>query len=217
MLAVRHSGLVMYPSKQQFDQEIVTKTEEFENLYVDLASPPFRHMIKGTKQSQVASRSTEMNDEKIQNNEVKEANDQKLSTNARIRLAAQLFIESYSSKIDVAVDLNHPFPVSLSGLSDDEGKDIELLVTLLASAEKTGQRRFDCASKLIDFCNNMSSNEGNPVERLVYYFSLAIRHKINRFHCLRFTILVQFIQYFNMLRKIRFMSLISILELEQNI
>lgn len=26
----------------------------------------------------------------------------------------------------------------------------------------------------------MSSNEGNPVERLVYYFSLAIRHKINR-------------------------------------
>ncbi|GJX09084.1 DELLA protein RGL2-like protein, partial [Tanacetum coccineum] len=59
-------------------------------------------------------------------------------------------------------------------------KDIELLVTLLASAEKTGQRQFDCASKLIDFCNNISSDDGNPVERLVYYFSLAIRHKIKR-------------------------------------
>lgn len=112
----------MYPSKQQFDQEIVTKTEELDNLYVNFASPPFRHMIKGTKHSQVASRSTEMDDEKIQKNEAKEANDQKLSTNARIRLAAQLFIESYSSKIDVVTDLNHPFPVSLSGLSDDEGK-----------------------------------------------------------------------------------------------
>ncbi|GJS57293.1 hypothetical protein Tco_0652077 [Tanacetum coccineum] len=111
-----------------------------------------------------------MDDEKIQNNEAKEENDQKLSTNARIQLAAQLFIESYSSKTDVVTDLNHPFPVSLSGLSDDEGKDIELLVTLLASAKKTGQRQFDCASKLIDFCNTLLSNEGNPVERLVYFF-----------------------------------------------
>ncbi|GJV20702.1 putative RNA-directed DNA polymerase [Tanacetum coccineum] len=66
-------------------------------------------MIKGTKQSQVASRSTEMDDEKIQINAAKVANDQKLSTNARIQLAAQLFIESFYSNIDVVADLNHPF------------------------------------------------------------------------------------------------------------
>nr|GEX71829.1 hypothetical protein [Tanacetum cinerariifolium] len=80
---------------------------------------------------------------RFKNSEAKEENDQKLSTTARIRLATLLFIESYSSKTDVVTDLNHPFPVSLSGLSDDEGKDSELLVTLLASAEKTGQRQFD--------------------------------------------------------------------------
>ncbi|GJW45274.1 retrotransposon-related protein, partial [Tanacetum coccineum] len=90
---------------------------------------------------------------------------------------AQLFIESHSSKTDVVTDLNHPFPVSLSGLSDDEGKDIELLVTLLASAEKTGQRQFDCASKLIDFCNTLLSNEGNPVERLGRQLGRGMRTK----------------------------------------
>nr|GEX56190.1 hypothetical protein [Tanacetum cinerariifolium] len=58
--------------------------------------------------------------------------------------------------------------------------NVELLLTLLISAEKTGQRHFDHASKLIDLCNKLSSSEGNTVERLVYYFSEGIREKINR-------------------------------------
>ncbi|KAI3792205.1 hypothetical protein L2E82_06078 [Cichorium intybus] len=166
---------------------------DLDSFYVDFASPPYQDMVKGAhiqpnksrKGSpcvsdgifkDFASRSSKKNVEKI-HVPTREANDQKLSTNERIRLAGRWFIETYSSKIDVISELNH---LSFTELSDDEAKDIKLLLTLLASAEMTGQRKFDRATKLIESCNNTSSAEGNPIERLVYYFSEAIREKINR-------------------------------------
>ncbi|KAJ0805952.1 putative transcription factor GRAS family [Helianthus annuus] len=94
-------------------------------------------------------------------------------------MAGQHFIDA-SSKVDEISNPSHPLPVSSSGLSDDEAKDIDLLLTLLASADKTGQRQFDEANELVELCSKTSSNEGTPVERLVYYFSEAIREKINR-------------------------------------
>ncbi|CAI9289307.1 unnamed protein product [Lactuca saligna] len=176
----------------------------FENLgklYFDFTSPGVQNTSKATdfqlKEDEkgsafsslgivkdYASRPRKMNADTMNvpssNNEDPETNDQKLSTTARIRMASQEFIDSYSSKDDETSQLSHPFAVSFSGLSDDEAKDIQLLLTLLASAEKTGQKQFKCALKLIELCSNMSLNEGNPVERLVYYFSEAIHMKINR-------------------------------------
>ncbi|KAL4592401.1 hypothetical protein LXL04_005393 [Taraxacum kok-saghyz] len=165
-----------------------------DSFFVDLASPPFQRLVKGThdfqsnnyqkgsplvsvgKHMDFASILLKANAEKSFVKGPDETN-QNLSNNARIRLAGQLFIETFSSKYDEISELSHP---SYSGLSDDEAKDIKLLVTLLASAEKTGQRQFDRATKLIESCNTTSSPEGNLIERLVYYFSAAIREKINR-------------------------------------
>ncbi|PWA53470.1 transcription factor GRAS [Artemisia annua] len=167
---------------------------ESEKNSFDFASPPFQQMLKGIEKTSnfysfqivkdFASRSREVNGKKIPipncTNQPRVEKDQKMSINARIRMAGQQFIDSYSSKINKDCELSHPFLVSSSGLSDDETKDIELLLTLLVSAEKTSQRQFDHASKLIDFCNKHSSSEGNTVERLVHYFSEGIREKINR-------------------------------------
>ncbi|GKB16496.1 DELLA protein RGL2-like protein [Tanacetum coccineum] len=174
---------------------------ELESVPFDFASPPFQHTLKGADfqlenienpsnvfsfeiLKEFTSKSRKVSGEKIPipncTNQPRMEKDQKMSTNARIRMAGQQFIDSYSSIVNENCELIHPFLVSFSGLSDDETKDVELLLTLLVSAEKTGQRQFDCASKLIDLCNKMSSNEGNAVERLVHYFSEAIREKINR-------------------------------------
>ncbi|CAH1451836.1 unnamed protein product [Lactuca virosa] len=175
-------------------------SEDLDNLCFQFTSPPGQNTLNATdfqleedeKDNPFASlgivkdfssRSRKMNGEKIHvlscNGEEPEANEQTLSTPERIRIAGQQFIDSYSSKADEICQLSHLFKVSFSGLSNDETKDIQLLVTLLASAEKTGQKQFNQAKKLIRLCSNMSFNEGNPVERLVYYFSEAIRMKIN--------------------------------------
>ncbi|XP_076928866.1 scarecrow-like protein 23 [Bidens hawaiensis] len=166
-----------------------------DNLYFDFASPPYQNMIKGADfqleddqdvkklspfaslriVKDYASRSRKLNGEKIHipsSNTVR--NDRKLSTIERIRMAGLHFIDSYEIS-----NPNHAFPFSSSGLSDEESKDINLLLTLLASADKTGQQHFTEAIKLIESCNNTSSNEGITVQRLVYYFSEAIREKIN--------------------------------------
>ncbi|KAJ9554988.1 hypothetical protein OSB04_009602 [Centaurea solstitialis] len=157
-------------SSNQFHKLIV----DSDNFYVDFASPAFQVFLNNSnthlKDSPITSTSRNSNGEKIVDGS--ENPDHKLSTNARIRLACQRFVESCSSKTTDQV--------SVSGLSEDEAKDIELLHTLLASVEKTGQGQFDCATKLVKLCSKTATTEGNPVERLVYYFSRALCEKINR-------------------------------------
>nr|XP_043622984.1 DELLA protein GAIP-B-like [Erigeron canadensis] len=192
----------MFPSEQYdlsklaYDNQQKSSINNFGNLddtYFDFNSPPFtdfqlEDIEKDTSSHGLvkyfASRAEKLNGEKIQihcyNKESHVKDDQKMSTNERIRMAGQHFINFYSPKAHEISDLSHPFPISFSGLSEDAAKDVELLITLLYSAEKTSQGQFDRASKLIDLCNNASSNEGNPVQRLVYYFSQALLEKINR-------------------------------------
>ncbi|GKA88930.1 hypothetical protein Tco_0810742, partial [Tanacetum coccineum] len=130
---------------------------ELESAPFDFTSPPFQHKLKGAdfqlenieKPSNVSSfeilndytsRSRKVSGEKIPipncTKQPRVEKDQKMSTNARIRMAGQQFIDSYSSKVNENCELSHPFRVSFSGLSDDETKDVELLLTLLVSAEK---------------------------------------------------------------------------------
>ncbi|XP_076942339.1 scarecrow-like protein 23 [Bidens hawaiensis] len=186
--------------KTKNDQQKPSRFGAIDNLYFDFASTPYQNMIKGADfqleddqgvkrhspfaslriVKDYASRSRKLNGEKIHIPSSNTAeNDRKLSTIERIRMAGLHFIDSYSNSDEIS-NPNHAFPFSSSGLSDDEAKDINLLLTLLASANKTGQQHFNEAIKLIESCNNTSSNEGTTVQRLVYYFSEAIREKINR-------------------------------------
>ncbi|KAK3008168.1 hypothetical protein RJ639_013980 [Escallonia herrerae] len=109
----------------------------------------------------------------------RKVSDHKLSTHAIIRLAGENFIQSCSQKVDTHSVLSHPFPSSFIG-PYERSRDVELVQFLLASAEKVGQHQLDRASKLLNRCNELSSNIGNPVQRLVHYFSEALREKIER-------------------------------------
>lgn len=108
------------------------------------------------------------------------ASGQKLSTIEIVRLAGEKFIKSFTQGIDDLSDLSHPFDSPILGLSDEETRDIELVQDLLASAETVGQQQFKRASKLLNHCDEVSSDKGNPVQRLVHYFSVALREKIDR-------------------------------------
>lgn len=71
------------------------------------------------------------------------------------------------------------FANSLAGLSGEESRDVELVQYLLSAAEKVGQQQFGRANKLICQLEELSSAAGNPVQRLVFYFSEALRQRVN--------------------------------------
>lgn len=106
---------------------------------------------------------------------------QKLSTDGILKLAAQNFIQS-SSKGTAAefFVLGHPYASSFSGLCEEGTQDVQLVQYLLASAELVGQKQFERAGKLLFECDKLSSDQGNTIERLVYYFSGALHERIDR-------------------------------------
>lgn len=74
---------------------------------------------------------------------------------------------------------DHFFGNSPVGFSEEEIKDVELVHFLLLSAEKVGSQQFDHASIFLDHCDSYSSTTGNAVQRLVHYFSKALRERFN--------------------------------------
>ncbi|KAJ0033904.1 hypothetical protein Pint_24364 [Pistacia integerrima] len=105
----------------------------------------------------------------------------KLSAEEIMRIAGERFIRSSSQAVeDVVSMLGNPFNLSFSGLSDEEIRDVELAEFLLASAEKVGDQQYERATRFLNQCDYLSSNKGNPVQRVVYYFSEALREKIDR-------------------------------------
>ncbi|CAN1195033.1 DELLA protein GAI1 [Linum perenne] len=98
-----------------------------------------------------------------------------LSTEEFVRMAGARFIQSSSKSGDLVTDMN-----SFSGLSDDEFKNVELVEFLLTAAEKVGDEQFERARNLLTECDLQSSPSGDPVQRLVYYFSRALRERIDR-------------------------------------
>jgi hypothetical protein len=98
---------------------------------------------------------------------------QELSTEEIMKIAGARFIQSSNTD----VHFNHPFDLSFSSLSASEAKNMELAELLFSSAEKLSNQQFNSASRLLDLCDFLSSNTGNPVQRLVYYFSRALRER----------------------------------------
>ncbi|KAM3707890.1 hypothetical protein ACJW30_02G059000 [Castanea mollissima] len=105
---------------------------------------------------------------------------QKFSTEEIMRKAGEKFIHSFSQTADGLSIFSHPFGFSFYGLSNEETKDVELAEFLFTAAEKVACQQFDRASKLLNRCDQWSSNTGNPVQRLFYYFSKALRRRIDR-------------------------------------
>lgn len=106
---------------------------------------------------------------------------QKLSTEEILRIAGEKFIQFSTNRIDGISMFIHPYVgSSLSGLSMDEARDVELVHLLLSAAENVGSQRFDIASKLISRCLWVASDSGTPVQRVAFYFAEALQQRIYR-------------------------------------
>ncbi|OVA02529.1 Transcription factor GRAS [Macleaya cordata] len=104
----------------------------------------------------------------------------RLSTEEVIRVAGARLIQFSSKKDDDLTVLMNRFGYSLSSLTNEEIRDVELAQLLLASAESVSNKQFDLASKLLTQCDYLSSCAGNPVQRVVYYFAEGLRERIDR-------------------------------------
>ncbi|KAK6930268.1 Transcription factor GRAS [Dillenia turbinata] len=103
----------------------------------------------------------------------------KFSTVMIVKVAGSSVLNVSQNVDDLSMNF-HPYSSSLFSPSEEETKYVELVRLLLASAEKISCQQFNCAQKLLNLCNYMSSDTGNPVQRIVFYFSEALQERINQ-------------------------------------
>ncbi|KAJ6873335.1 hypothetical protein NC651_032265 [Populus alba x Populus x berolinensis] len=88
----------------------------------------------------------------------------KLSTEEIIRVAGSMFMQFSDQRYDDSSSmLMHPFGYALSGLSEEENRDVELTHLLLAAAEKVGYQQFDRASRLLSRGERVASERSDPI------------------------------------------------------
>lgn len=104
----------------------------------------------------------------------------KLSTEDIMKIAGARYIQFSDQRLDDFSMHMHPFGYALSGLSDEETRDVELAHLLLNAAEKVGYQQYERASRLLTRCEWIASERANPVQRVVYYFAEALRERIDK-------------------------------------
>ncbi|KAH7578246.1 hypothetical protein JRO89_XS01G0359200 [Xanthoceras sorbifolium] len=105
---------------------------------------------------------------------------QKLSTEEIMRVAGARYIHfSVQSFDNFSMDM-HPFGYALSGLSEEETRDVELVHLLLAAAEKIGYQQNERASRFLSRCEWIAAERANSLQRVVYYFAEALRGRIDK-------------------------------------
>ncbi|CAN0901611.1 DELLA protein RGL2 [Linum grandiflorum] len=102
-----------------------------------------------------------------------------LSAEEVVRIAGTRIVQHSSRKAGSPSMLQIPFDPSLSYLSHQDLKNVELAEYLLAAAERVGDKQFHHAAALLNLCDAMSSETGNPVQRLGHVFSKALRDRIS--------------------------------------
>ncbi|XP_062030675.1 DELLA protein RGL1-like [Rosa rugosa] len=105
---------------------------------------------------------------------------QKLSIEEVMRVAGARFVQFSSQGYEDFYMSMHPFGYALSGLCEEETKDVELAHLLLAAAEKVGYQQFERASRLLLQCEWLASFKGTPVQKVVCYFAEALRERIEK-------------------------------------
>ncbi|CAN0855466.1 hypothetical protein LINGRAHAP2_LOCUS6226 [Linum grandiflorum] len=106
--------------------------------------------------------------------EMESSSSSTLSTEDVIRLAGMRVIHMTSSNSHK----NDDGDISLSGLPDRDVRSVTLTGYLLSSADNVAKGRFDQALGLLGLCDGLASSQANPVDRVVRYFSKALRAKI---------------------------------------
>ncbi|KAL5791947.1 hypothetical protein ACOSP7_000541 [Xanthoceras sorbifolium] len=102
---------------------------------------------------------------------------QKLSTEEIMRVAGTRYIHFSDQRFHDFSMVMHPFGYALSGLSQEETRDVELVHLLLAAAEKVAYQQYERASRLLEW---IATERANSVQRVVYYFAEALQRKIDK-------------------------------------
>ncbi|KAM0001596.1 putative transcription factor GRAS family [Helianthus debilis subsp. tardiflorus] len=157
----------------------------FDALFLDTTPPLRSYEHKMQELADIESQYSELIKQHAQAHQgpvQHEASGLKISTEAVIRLGGERFIQSCSSTSsmnDISI-ASHPYGSSFTGLSDQEVKDVQLIENLLLSAEKVTHQQYERSIKLLDWCDDMSCSSGTPIQRLVHYFSKALREKVDK-------------------------------------
>ncbi|KAL6179586.1 hypothetical protein ACLB2K_051099 [Fragaria x ananassa] len=133
--------------------------------------------LKGERQT--SSRAA-MGIETYQNSNYVVNGKQKLSTEEVMRVAGARYVQFSGQGYDDFYMPMHHFGYALSGLCEEETKDVELAHLLLAIAEKVGYQQFERASRLLAQCEWSASLKGTTVQRVVCYFAEALRERIEK-------------------------------------
>ncbi|KAK6937277.1 Transcription factor GRAS [Dillenia turbinata] len=102
-----------------------------------------------------------------------------LSTEEIFRVAGARYIQQSQRNNDFPM-LSHPYDYSFLHLSEEETRDVQLAHLLFAAVEKVDSKQYGRATKLLDRCGWVASETGSPVQRVVFYFSAALRERIVR-------------------------------------
>ncbi|KAL3725282.1 hypothetical protein ACJRO7_030311 [Eucalyptus globulus] len=104
----------------------------------------------------------------------------KLSTEEIMRVAGTRYIQFQDQRDNYFSLLTHPYGPTFSGLSEEDLKEVELAQLLLAAAEKVGDQQFDCASRLLSYCELLASKRVSPAQRIVLHFVEALRDRMGK-------------------------------------
>ncbi|CAN1170542.1 DELLA protein RGL2 [Linum perenne] len=95
--------------------------------------------------------------------------EQEPSTLDIIRIAAVAFINSSSDE---------PFKLPPFNEEKEVTKQVELVQCLLNAAEEMSREKYEQSICSLDICDSLSSKAGNLTQRVVYYFSQALRKRV---------------------------------------
>ncbi|KAL3505640.1 hypothetical protein ACH5RR_031022 [Cinchona calisaya] len=95
-----------------------------------------------------------------------------------MKLAKAQLLQLKSKKADILSYVANCFDPQSDPRSEISQK-FEIALLIQAAAEKVSNHQFVYARKLLSRCDLSASKSGNPVQRIVYYFSEALKEKID--------------------------------------
>ncbi|KAG8372883.1 hypothetical protein BUALT_Bualt12G0113500 [Buddleja alternifolia] len=183
-----------------YDSFFQAQFSGFNDLYVDVVSPPFQSCdddeirkilgIESYNSSPIEPEEKESRVLPMSSFEIlrKHGSKRLRSKGAKTNSGCQVQPSINTISTEKIIELGaEKFIQSLSQSSNlytscilGHSKDVQLIQYLLLCAEKIGEKKYEWANKLLHECEIMSSCIGTPIERLVFYFTGALYEKIDR-------------------------------------
>ncbi|KAL3505877.1 hypothetical protein ACH5RR_031259 [Cinchona calisaya] len=142
---------------------------------------PSLHLLKGYESKLKHISGKKMNEESSNtSSNISCCRSQELSTDDIIKMARARLYQLTLKNSDVVSMLVSDCLHDNSGVPNEKYEDFELALLLQAAAVKFSNQQLDRARKLLSMCQHSASPTGNPLQRVVYYFTEALQERIRR-------------------------------------